>query len=93
MKISDDGDTIQFKSLPTFFKPERDGRKPTTTREIPGEEMPADITLFDLKYIEITNTETGEKFTRSLSLILHLVEYPESSLWVFGWQHPQEVLQ
>ena len=94
MRINKAGDTIHFKSHPQIFTPERDGLKCNTVRVIPIEELPEDITLFDIDLIEITNSKTGETFTRQVSHVAHFANYgPDETIWVFSWIHSEEVLE
>jgi len=94
MKINNAGDVIRFKSTPRNYRPEWAGLKPYTIRVIPHDEAPENIySLFAIDHIDITNTETSESFRRRVSFVQLFEVHPDSSVWIFSWQHPREVQQ
>ncbi len=81
MKLSNDWETIIFKSVPAMFEKEKTGKKSNTVRRLNTEDSKQ---LHEaepyLKTICIKNTETGETFHRKLTDITEWYD-----ITVFSW--------
>ncbi|MCK4528000.1 hypothetical protein KAW18_11580 [candidate division WOR-3 bacterium] len=79
-------ETIFFRSVPEYYFKEKNGKKPNTVRHIVGR----DAEIFGeyketLKYIVISDTDTGEWFERELTDISSVTLFDEANVWIFSW--------
>ena len=93
MKI--EGDTVIFKSTPSFFQKEQSGLKPNTLRTLSqSEEEQLNKVKDQLKTIRIISTETEDSFERritdiSLAMRINDSNFTENEykIFVFSWHH------
>ena len=101
--------TVVFKSIPYYFKEERDGLKPNTVRLLTFSEMTmikADLKNPKgiIKKIRIECTvgfdmedfepfQNLEPFTRTLTNIEQIGELCGYYLFVFSWRHEEEAVK
>ena len=90
MKILNNGETIELKSFPPYYVAERQGKKTNTVRAFkPGYERDEFISsIFDLKYVQISNPSNDMSFTRTITNISMLtVEGVE--IYIISWKHEE----
>lgn len=101
MKIEDG--TVVFKSIPYYFKEERDGLKPNTVRLLTRDEKREIETTVRVNKIRIECTvesdmedfepfQNLEPFTRTITSIEQIGELCGYYLFVFSWRHKDEVM-
>ena len=87
MKIEDS--CIKFKSDTEMYEHEVIGVKPNTVRLLTRLEYNNLKDNADIKYIRITNTDTGEWFTRDLKSVIAIDKYfdlpANKRIVVFSW--------
>ena len=92
-----DGPLVVFRSIPDFWRIERNGNKPNTLRILSQSEYPridaarAALMMGEPASIDMMNTETGEEFFRRITDISQVGSMLGSDIWVISWRHEDGV--
>ena len=88
MKLSDDGETVEFKSVSPSFERERDSQKCNTVRMFTNaaEQDRFVSALFGLVMVKIMNSETRESFERCISDVTCWTYPGFDTIYIISWR-------